>query len=118
MSSRMSVRAVLVPCGVVERVERDLEIAAPIMFRCRKPPSCDVDLQGGQHQLRHWQGPVAIRAELDETCLVLAIRVGIFRLLLSNVAFPRWEPAAGLVVVSREEARLVRKCENVLDDLP
>src|SRR6267378_3190696 len=27
---------VLVPCGVVERVERDLEVAAPIIFRYRK----------------------------------------------------------------------------------
>src|ERR1700736_4014230 len=88
---------VLVPCGVVERVERDLEVAAPIIFRYRKPPPCDVDLQGGQDQLRHWQGPVAVRAELHETCLVLAIHMGIFRLLLSNGAFPRWGSAAGLV---------------------
>src|SRR6202040_3582758 len=65
-----SLRAVLVPDGVVERVERDLQVAAPVIFPCRKPPSRDVDLQGGQDQLRHWQGPVAVHAELHDTCLV------------------------------------------------
>ena len=95
-------RAVLVPYGVVECVERDLEVAALIIFRYRKPPPRDVHLQGGQDQLRHWQGPVAVGAELHETCLVLAIHMGIFRLLLSNGAFPRWGSAAGLVVVSAD----------------
>src|SRR5580700_8226395 len=73
---RMSFRTALVPCGGVERVQWDLEVATPIIFRCRKPPSRDVDLQGGQDQLRHWQGPVAVRAELDETCLVLGLSHG------------------------------------------
>src|SRR5262249_33417141 len=87
-----------------ESVEWDFQVTATVALWWRQPTSCEVYLQGRQHQRRHREGPIPLRPELDELALVAVLQMQIVRPLGSNSALPSGVAAVWTVVVPREEA--------------
>lgn len=88
----------------------------PNGLRFGQPPAVHVHLQGMQDQPAHRQGCIANGYQF---------RLGpVFRhmhilgLLVGHGRRPPWFPPAGLIVMTREDADLVRQGEDCLDRVP
>src|SRR5215468_11221326 len=101
-----------------ESVERDFQVTATVVPRGRQPSPREVYLEGRQHQRRHRQVTIALRAELDEFGLVAVLQMQIVRLLGGNSALPTGLAAVWTVVMPREEARVARQLQNPLNAAP
>ena len=106
------------PGGILEDIERYLEIAAPIALGFRQPPAGDIDLQCRENQLRHRQGYIARGPQLRKARLVLSANMGVLPFLLAHGALPSGRTAAGLIVMPGKEPRLIRQSENPLEAAP
>src|SRR6516164_6920550 len=58
-----------------ESVERDFQVTATVALWWRQPTPCEVYLEGRQHQRRHREAPIALRAELDELSFLAVLQL-------------------------------------------
>src|SRR5262249_22760915 len=63
-------QALSYPRCLRESVERDFRVTATVALWWRQPTSCEVYLQGRQHQRRHREGPIPLRPEPDGLAFV------------------------------------------------
>src|SRR5215471_8390368 len=71
-----------------------------------------------QNKLRHRQCRIAGDAQSDKFGLALVRKMRVGSLLLRHGALPARLATSGLIIVAREEPRLIRETQNLLDGLP
>src|SRR5262249_38163840 len=111
-------RRMATPRCLRESVERDFQVTATVALWGRRPTSCEVYLEGRQHQRRNRKAPIAFGAQLDEFSLVAVLQMQIARVLGGNGALPSGLPAVWTVVMPREESRVARQPQNPLNAPP